>query len=300
MIMKSEGLMNTQYLKEFVILSEEQSFSGAAEKLNTSQSSLTRHIQLLEKRLGKALLNRTTRRMTLTDFGEFVLPYAKRAINAEKDLESALLRWDSEENDILKLGCSHYSHLYTMTENVIAFRKKYPGIQIRTYENALDELALQLKEGRLNLIRMAYPADYPKPERMVINGRGRLVAVVPKTHELAGRTQLSLNDLDKLPLLIPAEKNAFNAVFRKACRNAGVFPEIVSESRIEANLRLLKEGMGILVEDRTIVLQHPDPDLAMIDIRPFIDFYYGLVYAENLSRNESLFVRFVQSRYQPV
>ena len=147
---------------------------------------------------------------------------------------------------------------------------------------------------------MAYPADYPKPERMVINGRGRLVAVVPKTHELAGRTQLSLNDLDKLPLLIPAEKNAFNAVFRKACRNAGVFPEIVSESRIEANLRLLKEGMGILVEDRTIVLQHPDPDLAMIDIRPFIDFYYGLVYAENLSRNESLFVRFVQSRYQPV
>lgn len=289
--------MDHQLLKEFVILSETGSFSNAAEKLHVSQSTLSRHIQMLEKELCKPLLVRTTRRMALTDFGSFLIPYARKAVEAQDELSGAIQRWEHEENDILRIGCSFYSHLYMLTEAVIAFRKKYPNIQVRTVEKPMSELNEDFLKGSLNLITMAYPSSHRRPENMVVNGRGRMVAVVPKTNVLSTYEVLSIFRLEDQPLLIPSENNAFNRLFRDTCMREGIHPQIVSESTCEANLRLLKEGMGILIEDRTIVMQHPDPDYAVIDLKPDIDFFYGLVYRDKLSRNESLFVRFVTAKY---
>lgn len=289
--------MDHQLLKEFVILSETESFSNAADKLHISQSTLSRHIQMLEKELGKPLLLRTTRRMALTDFGSFLIPYARRAVEAQDELQGAIRRWECEENDILRIGCTYYSHLYMLTEAVIGFRKKYPGIQVRTVEKPLDELNEDFMNGSLNMVTMAYPASYRRPENMVVNGRGKLITAVPKDHMLASYEVLSIYRLEDQPLLLPSENNAFNRMFRDTCLREGIHPRIVSESTCDANLRLLKEGMGVLIEDRTIVMQHPDPDIVLIDLKPDIDFYYGLLYREELSRNESLFVRFVTAKY---
>lgn len=289
--------MDNQLLKEFVILSGSDSFSDAALKLHTAQSTLSRHIQMLEKDLGKQLITRTTRRMTLTDFGTYFLSYARKAVEAHDRLDEAVARWDREENDILRIGSTYYSHLYTMTENIIGFRKKYPNVQVRTVEKLSHELALEFENGRLNLFTMAYPASHKRPEHMVINGRGRLVAIVPRDHPFASYEMLSLYRLENQPLLMPAEKNAFNRMFRDACEREGIHPEIISESHFESNMRLMKEGMGIVIEDLTIVMQHPDPDAVIIDLVPNINFYYGLVYREKLSRNELLFVRYVAAKY---
>ena len=289
--------MNIPYLGDFAVLGESLNYSAAAEKLQISQPTLSRHIKIIEKTLGKPLFDRTTRRVTLSAFGEYLLPYARDHADDPDLLQEAISRWDSAESDVLVIGCSLYSHLYAMTENVIAFRRKYPHITIRPVERPLVELRAEYDEGRFNLITMAYPSDHPVPENMVINGHGRMVAVVPKNDPLAKKPFVRLSDLKKRHLLLPPAPNAFNRAVRQACEAAGFEPDVVSQSRFEANLSLFKEGMGIIIDSRRIALRHSDSDAVLMELKPRMEFYYGLVYREKLSHNEALFVRFVKSRY---
>lgn len=68
----------------FARVVEEGSFSRAAERMGTPKSTLSRRLSLLESQLGERLLLRTTRKLTLTDFGRAVLAHAQQ-VTAEVD-----------------------------------------------------------------------------------------------------------------------------------------------------------------------------------------------------------------------
>lgn len=289
--------MNIEFLKEFIILSDSLNYSAAAAQLNTSQSTLSRHMQLLEKAIGKQLFMRTTRRMILSDFGKFFLPYAKKAVSSHEALSAAIMKWDESSEAAVVLGCTPYSDLYTMTENVIAFRKKYPGITVKTVEQPLEKLSAEFRKGTFRLMTTAYPSHMKPPANMVVNGRGRLVAIVLKSDPKASCQSLTTADIKDSQLYIPPHNNAFNRMFRQICKKDGIEPDIVSESRIETNLRRMKAESGIVIETRALALQHPDPDLVIINLEPDFGFYHGLQYSEHLTRNEETFVNFVKNKY---
>ena len=67
--------MNTEYLKEFVVLAETKNFGEASDRLYMNQSTLSKHIKSLENELGINLFLRTTRRVELTNYGQTFLPY---------------------------------------------------------------------------------------------------------------------------------------------------------------------------------------------------------------------------------
>ena len=289
--------MNIEFLKEFIILSDSLSYSAAAAQLSTSQSTLSRHMQLLEKAVGKQLFTRTTRRMILSDFGKYFLPYAKKAVSSHEALKVAITKWDESTEDAIVLGCTPYSHLYTMTENVIAFRKKYPNISVKTVEQPLEVLSAEFRKGSFRLATMAYPTQMKPPANMVINGRGRLVAIMSAKDPLASKQYLTTADIKDCDLYLPPHNNAFNRMFRQICKKDEIEPNIVSESRFETNLRRMKAESGIVIETRALALQHPDPDLVIINLEPDFGFYHGLLYADHLTRNEETFVNFVKAKY---
>ena len=69
-------------IKVFIKITELNSLAGAASKLNISPSSVSKQISSLEDYLGVRLLNRTTRRVSLTDIGVSYLEKAKNIIEA--------------------------------------------------------------------------------------------------------------------------------------------------------------------------------------------------------------------------
>lgn len=71
-------------LEFFVEIVEAGSFVAAAETMRTSKASLSRHLQSLETHLGARLLNRTTRRLSLTEAGQV---YYERCKQILEDLE---------------------------------------------------------------------------------------------------------------------------------------------------------------------------------------------------------------------
>jgi len=101
--------MNTWLgIAEFVAVVEAGSFTAAAERLKISNSQISKRISQLEDRLGVRLLNRTTRRIMITDEGEHYFQFAQNMLKEFQALEMAISSGQSEPRGKLKIniaGC---------------------------------------------------------------------------------------------------------------------------------------------------------------------------------------------------
>ena len=93
--------MEINYLKEFVILARTGNYLETADCLYMGQSSLSRHIKTLEEELDIRLLDRTTRKVSLTEAGRLFLPYAEHIMSLQEQYQDVLL--DFKKNSHLKL-----------------------------------------------------------------------------------------------------------------------------------------------------------------------------------------------------
>lgn len=145
--MKKSNLIQPADLGFFVSLVNAGSLSGAAREQGVSAAAVSRHLSLMESRLGYALLNRTTRQMSLTPEGEVYLDYARKIQGDMDELADRLLGASIAPQGLLRVnatlgfGRSHIAPL------ISAFCKKYPKVDVQlqlsvnpplSVENAFD------------------------------------------------------------------------------------------------------------------------------------------------------------------
>ena len=93
-------------LGAFVRVVETGSFSAVARETHASQSAVTRQIAQLEQHFGVRLFHRTTRRLSLTDDGQALLPHARHLLENTDEMEAALGRQSGEPRGLVRLGTS--------------------------------------------------------------------------------------------------------------------------------------------------------------------------------------------------
>src|SRR5215469_5394414 len=98
--------LDTRLLRAFVAVAEELNFTRASERLFIAQQALSSQIQQLEGRLGVKLFERTTRRVSLTEAGELLLPFAVATLGALDQGLGALESVRRAEQAVLRVGLS--------------------------------------------------------------------------------------------------------------------------------------------------------------------------------------------------
>ena len=115
----------------FMALANAGSLSAAAREQGVSTAAVSRHLGLMESRLGIPLVNRTTRRMSLTPEGEVYLEYARKITEDIEGLETQLLGATAAPQGLLRVnatlgfGRSHIAPLISQ------FTHKYPKVDIQ-------------------------------------------------------------------------------------------------------------------------------------------------------------------------
>jgi DNA-binding transcriptional LysR family regulator len=143
-------------LTAFVRVVENGSFSAAARRLNMSKTMVSNHVQALEDRLGVRLLNRTTRKVSLTEIGK---AYYDRSTQILADLEQAdevAAALQSTPRGTLRLHCM--THIVPYVAPVIAeFLASYSGVKVELMmgETIID----MIDEGFDIAIRLTPPPD---------------------------------------------------------------------------------------------------------------------------------------------
>ncbi|KZN43046.1 LysR family transcriptional regulator [Pseudoalteromonas luteoviolacea] len=133
-------------IDEFVAVAICGSFTGAADQLNTSVAQVSRRVKALEATLGYQLLNRTTRKLSLTTEGNVFLSHAKHLQHVLDDATSALRQRDAEPAGKIKITAPvMYGEQYIMPL-INQFMSIYPNIQVD----------MELNNNQLDLIEQGF------------------------------------------------------------------------------------------------------------------------------------------------
>lgn len=115
--------------KVFIAIIQEGSLASAAEALDMSRSMVTRHLAEFEEWAAVRLLNRSTRRLSLTKDGERVYSQCLKLLDVAKSITEHT-REDKEPHGLLRIGCSNILGQFVLPEIIQRFQTKYPKVSI--------------------------------------------------------------------------------------------------------------------------------------------------------------------------
>jgi DNA-binding transcriptional LysR family regulator len=118
-------------MRVFAQVVESKSFSAAAEKLRMSKSLVSRYVSALEKALAVKLLNRSTRKLSLTDAGAQFYEHCARIVQEAELAEQALTRTQAEPAGLVKVTATPAFAVRHVLPALADFYKKYPKIRVQ-------------------------------------------------------------------------------------------------------------------------------------------------------------------------
>ncbi len=117
-------------MRVFSRVIEQGSFAGAARELNLSPAVVTRLVADLEEHLGVRLINRTTRRLSLTDTGELYLERVRHILTEVEEAEALATAATAEPRGHLRVLCSPAFAVHQIAKHLPAFRAAYPRVTL--------------------------------------------------------------------------------------------------------------------------------------------------------------------------
>lgn len=116
------------YMEYFATVVECGSITAAAEQLDLSKPAISKQLGQLELRLGVRLLNRTTRRMHLTEAGEHFYRHCRRALDEALEAEQAVAPLQAEPQGMLRVSAPQCLALSLFKQALPAFQARYPKV----------------------------------------------------------------------------------------------------------------------------------------------------------------------------
>ncbi|WP_213878875.1 LysR family transcriptional regulator [Pseudomonas sp. dw_358] len=144
-------------MQAFAHVVEQVSFSKASATMGVGTPTITRHIQQLENYLGVVLLNRTTRRLSLTPDGLHYYDYCKRILADVQRAEKTLPGATQSLRGKLRVDISHALARQVILPAVSGFIERYPQIQLTIGLD--DRIASLIQENIDCAIRIGIPQD---------------------------------------------------------------------------------------------------------------------------------------------
>ncbi|MEY4550296.1 MAG: hypothetical protein RL685_6491 [Pseudomonadota bacterium] len=241
--MNNPGALPPAELAVFAAVAEANGFSAAARRLGVSKAMVSLAVSRLEAQLGVQLLHRTTRRLSLTEAGQAMLPHVQRALVALQEACDAATEVRTAPRGTLRLNAPMSFGLLHVMPALNAFAKLYPEVRV---DLVLDDRVLDLTEGGFDLaLRIGTLADSALISQVLGRSRNLLVAhpdYLLRRGEPAEPAELAQHDLLVYSL---------SSSIARWTLQRGSHSEVVRvRSRLQANSSLalrtaLLDGLGI-------------------------------------------------------
>lgn len=245
--------MNLRQLRYLVALAEELNFTRAAANEHIAQPALSQQIRRLEDELGLALVERTTRHVSLTEAGQLLVVRARRIL-AELDAAGAeLAAVRGVDIGHVTIGAMHTMGPVDLSLALAIFHDRHPHVGLTVREAASEEMAEMLRVDELDLAFLSVT------ERVESHGLGlyqllseELVVLLPPDHELSGRDKVRMAELAEEPFISFRAGARLRELLFAAGRDAGFEPRVELESNDSQQVRrLVSRGLGVAILPRS-------------------------------------------------
>lgn len=238
----------------FVAAAEYGSFTKAAEKLNYTQSAISRMINDLESEWKLSLLERGKAGVRLTSDGLKVFPYAKSICEKYRNLKMQIDELNGLQSGIIRIGTFSSVATHWLPYIIKAFRKDYPNIDYEILLGDYTEIEAWISNGRVDCGFLRLPTN--SEFETIFLEQDRLLAVLPENHYLAENKSVSVADLCNEPfmLLEKGAKSEISEIFEKS----GFVPQTHFTTWDDyAIMSMIESGLGISVLPELILKRIP-------------------------------------------
>jgi LysR family transcriptional regulator, transcription activator of glutamate synthase operon len=220
-------------------------FSRAAEHLRIAQPAVSAQIRRLEAELGTALLERTTRRVTLTQAGRLFLVRARAVLDQLEQANIDLAELASVVRGRLRVGATQGLAALDVPGLLAQFHRRYPGVTLALRTGLVAKLLQLLAAGELDVVLGPIHADLAPAfvaEPLVAE---ELVLVTPTDAGLPGGP-VSLQRVRDEPFVCLTEGSGLHRMLLEAAAAAGFEPRVAFETYSPASIReLVAAGLGV-------------------------------------------------------
>ncbi len=236
--------MELRALRYFVEVVRQQSFTLAAERMFVTQPTISKMVKALEEEIGAPLLLREGRQMVLTDEGRIVFQRGQDVLASYAQLQAELDDVGTLGRGALTIGIPPMGgSLFTPV--IAAFRRRYPKIELKLFEQGSRAIEAALLAGELEFGGVLLPVDAQVFDVLPMSLQ-LLWVVAPHGSRFDHLREVRLPDLAPEPFVYYGDSLALSDVVTRACSDAGFAPQIVSRSsHWDFMAALVRAGVGI-------------------------------------------------------
>jgi len=213
--------MNLRDLHYLVALAEHRHFGRAAEACFVSQPTLSTQIKKLEDELEVSLVERTPRKVLLTEVGQEIATRAREVLNEVEQIRTVARRTRDPESGTVRLGIFPTLGPYLLPHAVPMVRAAFPRLELLLVEEKTEVILRLLREGKLDVGILALPL-HEDSLHVEFLFEEPFVLAVPQSHPLTRRHgQLKLADLSNESLLLLEDGHCLRDQALEVCHLAG-------------------------------------------------------------------------------
>lgn len=270
--------MDIRVLQYFLTVAREQSITKAAEALNMTQPPLSRQMKDLEDEIGKPLLIRGSKRVTLTEDG---LLLKKRAEELVDLMEKTKLELSGSDEDItgeIRIACGETAAVGIVAKAAQSLYEEHPHLHYRLYSGDAELVLDQLDKGLVDFGLLIGQVDIGKYEYLRFPVRDRWGVVMHRSSPLAEKQRICVEDLLDQPLILSHQSTENSEMAAWLHLDKYTF-NIVESYNLAYNASLfVKKGFGNLVAlDRIIT----DSELCFRPLEPPMEAEIFLVWKKH-------------------
>jgi DNA-binding transcriptional LysR family regulator len=256
--------MELRQLRYLVALAEEGNFTRAAASEHIAQPAMSQQIRRLEDELGLALVERTTRRVALTEAGSLLVVRCRRILAELEAANAELQSLRGMHTGHVTIGAMHTMGPVDLSLALALFREQHPNVRFTVREQSSEEMAEMLRVDELDLAFLSVT------ERVESRGLGlhqlvseELVVLLPREHRLGARSDLRMAELAGEPFISFRTGARLRELLVAAGREAGFEPQVTLESNESQRVRrLVARGLGVAILPRSDA-EGPGADVAV-------------------------------------
>lgn len=268
--------MDIRVLRYFLAVAHEENITRAAASLHIAQPSLSKQLMELEKELGKTLLVRGKRKITLTEDGVLLRKRAEE-ITALLDKTKQELSTDTSQlSGKISIGGNPSA---SVLKQAARLRSQYPDISFEFYSSDAIDVLERLEHGLLDFAVFLEPIDTMKYEYISLTDASRWGLLIPADCELAQKQFVEKQDLVKYPLIFHRRQGLQRLISRWAETDISKLNIAATYNVINGSpARFVESGLGYFLTTEDLLSSSIDKDLCFRPLEPPLEIHYALIW----------------------
>lgn len=287
--------MELRVLQYFLAVAKEQNISAAAQSLHLTQPTLSRQLRELEEELGKELMIRGSRKITLTEDGMLLRKRAEEILELVDRTQQEIMRSDDAVSGDIYIGTGETDGVRQIARTANQLQEAYPGIRFHIVSGDAVDVCEQLDKGLLDFGVLLGDIDKMKYHYMELPMKDTWGVLMRRDSPLAQQNTVSPRDLWDKPLILSRQVDNKSGLYRWLRKEPSELRTVATYNLIYNASLMVDEGMGYAFTLDKLV-NTTDSQLCFRPLHPKLELGMYLVWKKSqiFSKAAELFLQHLQ------